>query len=75
MTESSGESKQLTYDSDGVQYIFAYKTGDGWKFPRHRFQVTNPDVKAGQFISSMWFSNIYSMKEDIEFLVVELRAQ
>lgn len=74
MSDNSGESKQLTFDSDGVQYIFAYKTCDGWKFPRHRFQVTNPDVKAGQFISSMWFSNIYSLKEDIEFLVVGVKG-
>ena len=74
MSESSGESKQLTFDSDGVQYIFAYKTCDGWEFPRHRFQVINPDVKSGQFISSMWYSNMHSLKDNMEFLVVGVKG-
>jgi hypothetical protein len=74
MSESSGERKQLTFDSDGVQYIFAYKTCDGWEFPRHRFQVINPDVKSGQFISSMWYSNVFSLNENLEFLVVGVKG-
>jgi hypothetical protein len=74
MSETSGESKQLTFDSDGVQYIFAYKTCEGWEFPRHRFQVINPDVKSGQFISSMWYSNVFSLNENLEFLVVGVKG-
>lgn len=74
MSQSSGETKQLTYDSEGVQYIFAYKTSDGWEFPRHRFQVINPDIKSGQFISSMWYSNIHKLKDNLEFLVVGVKG-
>jgi len=74
MSESSGESKQLTFDSDDIQYIFAYKTSDGWEFPRHRFQIPNPDVKRGQFISSMWYSNMHPLKDNMEFLVVGVKG-
>ena len=74
MSDSSGEIKQLTFDSDGVQYIFAYKTCDGWEFPRHRFQLINPDVKSGQFITSMWYSNVFSLNENLEFLVVGVKG-
>ena len=74
MNEIAGETKQMTHDSDGIQYVFAYKTSDGWEFPRHRFQVINPNVKSGQFISSMWYSNVYSLKDNLEFLVVGVKG-
>lgn len=74
MNSTMGESKQHTYDYDGVQYIFAYRAEDGWSFPRHRFQICDDNSKKGQYLTSNWFSKIYSLKEDLEFMIVGVKG-
>jgi len=71
-----------TEDSDGVQYVFGYFgtfRGDEnprWIFPRHRFQIANPNQEniVGQFISSTWFNKDYSVGEKQEYLVVGIKG-
>ena len=74
MSYTQNENKQQTYDSNGIQYIFAYKTEDRWVFPRHRFQITNSEITSGDFISSMWYSYVSSLKENLEFLVLGVKG-
>lgn len=75
MNYSQAESTQQTHDSNGIQYIFAYNdTEEGWIFPRHRFQINTSEITSGDFISSMWYSSVSSLNENLEFLVLGIKG-
>lgn len=74
MNANNNKSKQQTFDKYGIQYIFAYKTENGWRFPRHRFQIANPETQMGQFISSIWYADVCPLSKNLEFLVVGVKG-
>ena len=76
---------QVTADSEGIQYIFAYfipaeadrEMGVGrWYIPRHRFQLANPNSNRtmGQFITSNWWSRTRPIGERREYLILGIRG-
>lgn len=77
----STEQKQQTYDAMGLQYILGFKNEEGnWEFPRRRFQFSNPQICFGQFLSDIWFRDIYNMDpslkgfREMEFLVIGIKG-
>ncbi len=72
----------MTEDSNGIQYILGYfgkfvgEEYPRWIFPRHRFQIPDPNQEniVGQFISSTWFNKDYPVGEKHEYLVVGIKG-
>ena len=54
---TTSETKQTTFDTKGIQYVFAYKSNERWIFPRYRFQLANTDTDKvhGQFVRDIWY--------------------
>ena len=72
--------EQVTFDTNGTQYIFAYfvraeenkEDGvDRWRIPPHRFQLGNTCSSAtmGQFITTNWWSRTRPIGEKREFMI------
>ena len=73
---TTSETKQATFDTKGIQYIFAYKSDEGWVFPRHRFQLANLDTHRvyGQFIRDIWYRAEHKITSNMEFLIVGIKG-
>ena len=77
--------EQVTFDTDGIQYIFAYfvraeankEDGvDRWRIPPHRFQLgdTSSSSTMGQFITTNWWSRTRPIGEKREFMIIGVKG-
>tara|TARA_Y100000591_G_C21743595_1_gene650681 strand:+ start:600 stop:1145 length:546 start_codon:yes stop_codon:yes gene_type:complete len=77
--------EQVTFDTNGIQYIFAYfvraeankEDGvDRWRIPPHRFQLGNTCSSAtmGQFITTNWWSRTRPIGEKREFMIIGVKG-
>ncbi len=77
--------EQVTFDTNGIQYIFAYfvraeankEDGvDRWRIPPHRFQLGNTSSSAtmGQFITTNWWSRTRPIGEKREFMIIGVKG-
>ena len=74
---TTSETKQTTFDTKGIQYVFAYKSNERWIFPRYRFQLANTDTDKvhGQFVRDIWYRAEHKITSNIEFLVVGIKGE
>ena len=78
MSSLKGEHKQKTRDQFGYQYILGFKNKNGqWVFPRHRFQIADPKICFGQFLTDIWFQDTYYFNNNeinnLEFLILGIK--
>lgn len=77
--------EQVTFDTEGIQYIFAYfvtaeankEDGvDRWRIPPHRFQLGNTSScdTMGQFITTNWWSRTLPIGQKREFMIIGVKG-
>ena len=62
-------------DNHGMHYMFAsFVKGKGWMFVARPFEIANGKrgEVCGQFISSNWFSQVYTFDESQRYMIIGL---